>query len=198
MFTASNSPQLQPPGMGLPYLELLFARVLVAIKLRQSTVEKARKVFTAEKGAILSLVQSFTEEAASTQILIPRLRGLEDSSRYWSLYMTMEHLRIVNQVSITIIADLMAGIKPALTPTTAAVKPAVGVDGSVVARFTSVCEEFENQSEAFSSLKSTETLVHPWFGELNAEQWHFFAGFHMTLHRKQMVVIAEKLRTLSK
>jgi hypothetical protein len=37
------------------------------------------------------------------------------------------------------------------------------------------------------------TWKHPWFGELDAQQWHFFAGFHMHLHRRQILAIRENL-----
>lgn len=197
MLRRKNSKELEPPGKGLPFIELLIARALIRRKLRRSTVEEARKAFATERSEILSLVKAFSEEEASTPILISRLKGLEDSSRHWSLYMTMEHLRIVNRSSIAIISDLLAENKPSTIVSTSSVKPAPGIDSSVIERFTEVCDEFENRFGALSSLKSKETLAHPWFGELNAEQWHFFAGFHMALHKKQMDAIAETLRTLS-
>jgi len=33
---------------------------------------------------------------------------------------------------------------------------------------------------------SRTTLRHPWFGEMNAHQWHCLAAMHQSVHRKQM------------
>ena len=127
-------------------------------------------------------------------MLIDRLRGLEDSSRYWSLYMTLEHLRIVNRFTIDVIRSLLEGVKPQVAASTAAVKPKETTDHSVVQTFESVCREFESAFGPNSDLRTSVTLAHPWFGELNAQQWHFFAGFHMSLHKKQIQKIIEKLQ----
>ena len=186
-------PKLQPPGNGLPKHELFFARILVGIKLRTTSYERASKIFADEAGRILDLVERLTPTDGERQILIKRLPGLEDSSRYWSIYMTLEHLRIVNSHSIAVITSLINGVKPAITPSTAAVKPQEGIAQSVVQEFRQVCEEFQNSFPESTPVNSQVTLAHPWFGELNARQWHFFAGFHMGLHRKQIEKIIEGL-----
>jgi hypothetical protein len=189
----SKSPQLQPPGMGLPNYELYIARILVWLKLKTTTQEKASKIFTAEAQKILAIAEQTSPVLASRRVLIDRLRGLEDSSRYWSLYMTMEHLCIVNRFTIDVIKSFLKGEKPQVVVSTAAVKPREDVDQSVILRFRSICEEFEEAFPPTKNLQSNVTLAHPWFGELNAQQWHFFTGFHMSLHRKQMIKIGEKL-----
>lgn len=194
MLWRKNNKELQEPGIGLPWFELLIAKKLVGRMLRRTSVDEAREVFDVERREILSIVNAFSEVHASTQVLIPRLRGLEDSSRFWSLFMVMEHLRIVNLSSIGIISELLAENKPSITVSTASVKPALGIDSSVISAFTAVCDEFQSRFGTLDTLNSKATLAHPWFGELNAEQWHFFAGFHMRLHRKQMIRIAEGLR----
>ena len=190
---ATQNPNLQAPGMGLPKIELYIARFLVGAKLKLTSQEKATEIFASEAHKIIDLVGSFQTELASKQVLIDRLRGLEDSSRYWSLYMTLEHLRIVNSFTIDVIQSLLAGVKPKTIVSTAAVKPQVCVSSEVVQKFQSVCEEFKSIFPPNKDLQSNVTLAHPWFGELNAKQWHFFAGFHMALHRKQMLKIIEKL-----
>ncbi len=196
--TTNTSPSLQPPGMGLPKIELLIARVLVGVQLRITSQEKARNNFLREHQEILSIIGGVTPELASKRVLIDRLRGLEDSSRFWSLYMTIEHLRIVNRSTINVINSLSKGIKPQVVVSTAAVKPREDIGDTVVPLFRAVCEEFESAFTSETNLKSETTLAHPWFGELNAQQWHFFAGFHMSLHKKQLLRIKERLTNNSK
>jgi hypothetical protein len=196
MFTEADfsTPKLQPPGKGLPKLELFMAQILVGIKMRTTSQQEACKVFAKEKEEITSLVNQVEPPLASKRVLIDRLRGLEDSSRYWSLHMTVEHLRIVNRFTIDVIRSLRQGTKPQIAASTASVKPQDNIDHSVIQSFESVCREFETTFSPTENLKTSITLAHPWFGELNAEQWHFFAGFHMSLHKKQMHKIIEKLQ----
>lgn len=186
-------PDLQPPGRGLPRLELFMARLFVKVKLRTISKEENLRNFVREKEKILSLVEGLNPDLASRRVLIKRLRGLEDSSRFWSIYMTLEHLRIVNRAIIDVVTTLVHGNKPPFTASTAAVKPDPGISSSVLTQFKEVCEEFEDLLPGTMDLKTSVTFAHPWFGELNAEAWHFFAGFHMALHRVQITKILEEL-----
>ncbi|MBX3389322.1 MAG: hypothetical protein KF691_07680 [Phycisphaeraceae bacterium] len=52
------------------------------------------------------MYESLSAGAAAERVLIPRLRGLEDSSRYWSVWMMLDHLRIVNSQVAMVIASL--------------------------------------------------------------------------------------------
>jgi len=81
------------------------------------------KRFLVERSKIKSLYSNLTEDNAKARILIKRLPGLEDSSRYWSVYMTLDHLRIVNLSIADVITKLANGAKPKVAASTAAVKP---------------------------------------------------------------------------
>src|SRR6185369_877237 len=90
----SPEPQLARPGAGLPKPELYVARILFALRRWTSTRDVFSAVFQKERHAIQQLVRSCGPVSAARRVLIPRVRGLEDSSRYWSVWMTLEHLRI--------------------------------------------------------------------------------------------------------
>ena len=195
MSTAPNAhpPVLQPPGKGLPPLELFFARILVGWQARRTTRSEADRIFRFERAEILRLARELSEEQGRKQVLIKRLPGLEDSSRYWSVYMTVEHLRIVNTGMQGIILSLLRGQLPPKVVRTADVKPAPTVGPEVLEQFDQVCAEYESAVHSLPDLKSQLTWAHPWFGELNAERWNFFSGFHMALHRKQILAIRRAL-----
>jgi hypothetical protein len=93
----TNHPQLAAPGAGLPKSERVVANFMIRWKADHTTREQAAACFAAERAAILSLLQGHDEVALSQPVLIKRLPGLEDSSRYWSLLMVVDHLRIVNR-----------------------------------------------------------------------------------------------------
>lgn len=65
-------------------------------------------------------------------VLIPRLPGLEDSSRNWSVAMTIEHLHIVGQGVSGVLRCISMGQKPPAVVGTAEVKPHGDVDPDIV------------------------------------------------------------------
>jgi len=183
------TPKLAAPGAGLPKIERFFANLMIHWKAKRTSREAAAATFATERDAIFKLLRSTPTKRLTTPVLIKRLPGLEDSSRYWSLLMTADHLRIVNDQIAGVIASLCAGKVPAGAASTAAVKPSEQVDSSVIAAFEKTCADFEKTVAAQSNLKTTLTFPHPWFGPMDAAAWHFMTGFHMRLHRKQMELI---------
>src|SRR6188768_2132871 len=103
-------PQLAPPGAGLPRLELFVARRLFASRLKRGNREDFNAHFRKERATIAELVAGCDAESAARRVLIDRPRGLEDSSRYWSVWMTLEHLRIVHHGITRTMEALAAGI----------------------------------------------------------------------------------------
>ena len=188
------SPKLAAPGAGLPKIERFFANLMIHWKAKRTSREAAAATFATERDAISKLLRSAPTERLTTPVLIKRLPGLEDSSRYWSLLMTADHLRIVNDQIAGVIASLCKGKVPAGAASTAAVKPSEQVDASVIAAFQKSCADFEKTVAAQSNLKTTLTFPHPWFGPMDATAWHFMTGFHMRLHRKQMELIQAGLK----
>ena len=179
-------PALAPPGAGLPKVELVVARLLFAA----TRLTGDRAAFTArfqrERAAIAALVDSCPPDRASNRVLIRRPPGLEDSSRNWSVWMTLDHLRIVNSQVAGVIESLVRGIVPARVASTAAVKPAVDVTPAVRADYERSCDALLAAVAAHPNLKATARFAHPWFGPLDAAGWHALAGTHLGIHRVQL------------
>jgi hypothetical protein len=186
-------PQLAAPGAGLPKLELVIAKLIFRLGLRRSSRDKAAAAFSLQYHEILRLANNCNAASLGQRVLIDRLRGLEDSSRYWSVFMTLDHLRIVNDAIVQAITALVAGTTPPRAASTAAVKPDPAVDGRVVAAFEESCRNFEQCVAAAPDLNTQLKYAHPWFGPLDAASWHFLAGFHMNLHRRQIEAILTSL-----
>ncbi len=98
--------RLAAPGAGLPKIELWVARWIFANARRKMDRRKAVERIASERASLLGIARSLTSGECARRVLIPRLRGLEDSSRYWSVYMTLEHLRIVNEAVSHVIVEL--------------------------------------------------------------------------------------------
>ena len=192
--TDNNIPKLAAPGAGLPFIELLIARLIFHSGRRRATRGSSTENFLREKTAVLEIVRRCDEKQGAEQVLIKRLPGLEDSSRYWSVFMTLDHLRIVNDAVAGVIDALCSGEIPARAASTAEVKPGVVVDRSIIADFETSCRRLEETVAETITFPSTPRFAHPWFGPMDAAAWHFLSGFHLRLHRKQIEAILAGLK----
>src|SRR5205814_3099947 len=101
---------LQPPGAGLPWLERMVAKYVVFPRMcRRLTWEAAARLFQEEGARILAVWDALPAERLTERVLIRRFRGIEDSSRYWSAAMTVEHLNVVGAGVRQIISGLRRG-----------------------------------------------------------------------------------------
>lgn len=190
---SSSTLKLAAPGAGLPWIELIAARMLFGRFRRKHAREEVTALFIGERERILKLAASTAPTDAARPILIKRLRGMEDSSRNWSVYMTLEHLRIVNAAVADVIRALAAGQVPPGSASTATVKPAPGIEEQAVTEFMAGCESLLQTVSAVPDLRTQKCYAHPWFGPLDAAGWHAMAAFHMRLHRKQIESIVAAL-----
>ena len=117
------------------------------------------------------------------------LRGLEDSSRNWSVWMTLDHLRITNDAFARFITDLTQGRIPEGKASTAAVKPSPTVTAAIEAEYEKSCDAVLATVAAAPDLKTRFRFAHPWFGPMDAAGWHALAGTHMGIHRAQIADI---------
>ena len=188
-----DMPVVGPPGAGLPRLELIIARLVFGWLRRRNTREQAAEVFRREREVILRLASRCDPESGSRPVLIDRLRGMEDNSRFWSVFMVVDHLRIVNGGISKVILLLGRGQTPERQLRIADVKPSPHADQEVIGEFEQACARFERHAAKLSDLRTALRYAHPWFGPLDASGWHFLAGFHMQLHRRQIEQILRQL-----
>ncbi len=186
-------PPLGPPGAGLPLPELLIGRLLFRIRRLRETRETLNARIVWERDAILALVEGCPEEDRGRRILIPRPRGLEDSSRNWSVWMTLDHLRITNRVFAASVKSLAAGRVPDRVASTADVKPSPAVTDEVEAAFVESCDRLLHTVAGIGDLRTPVKYAHPWFGPLDAHGWHALAAMHLAIHRGQIEAIVRRL-----
>jgi hypothetical protein len=167
-------------------MEHLVARLLFSLRRATGNRASFTAKFQREREKIGTLVRSFTADSAARRVLIERPPGLEDSSRDWSVWMTLEHLRIVHEQLVRIIGDLTKGSVPQGKASTAAVKPSPDVDAGVAGTYEESCDALLRTVAAASDLHTRLRFVHPWFGPLNAAGWFALAGGHMSIHRVQI------------
>lgn len=186
LMSTNPDPQLAPPGAGLPTLELWAARLLFALERMRGNREAFVAKFKQERAAIRALVDSCPEAQRGERVLITRLRGLEDSSRNWSVWMTLDHLRITNSALMRVVTELTQGRVPQRKASTAAVKPSATVTADVEAAYENSCDGVLAVLAEKQDLKTEQRFAHPWFGPLDALGWAAIAGTHMGIHRTQI------------
>jgi len=171
--------------------------MLSALKRRFGSRESFTAEFSGERARIRQLVQSCEQDSLARRVLISRAIGMEDSSRNWSVLMTLDHLRIVHLEIARVIGDLTKGKMPAGTASTAAVKPSPLVTADVIGAYEQSCDALLATVAAATTLKTQLRFAHPWFGPLDAHGWHALAAGHLGIHRVQIERISAGLHTSS-
>ena len=186
-------PVLAAPGAGIPWWERHGLGLLLRLLSWQTSQAKATQTLADACTATMSLVAQCPPAQRTTRVLIPRLAGLEDSSRYYSVYMTLEHLRMVNGSIAQILPLLAQGHVPPGTASTAAMKPGVEVSPEIEHTFPSSCHAVIAAAHSVGELRTASTYRHPWFGPFNAAAWYLLAGVHTRLHQRQIALILQRL-----
>ncbi len=181
-----SEPLLAPPGAGLPFPENLIARALLGMKRLTGNSDSFTAHFIRERETIRKLTAGLDEPTLSRRVLIRRPNGLEDSSRNWSVLMTLDHLRIVHHAFIGVIATLAQEQVPEGEASTAAVKPDPAVTSDVIGEYEASCDALLTTLAAVRNFKTQARFPHPWFGPMDAHGWHALTGGHMSIHRVQI------------
>jgi hypothetical protein len=192
-----TEPKLDRPGAGLPFFEWAVARYVI-FPYRFATGSKDRAIadFIRESKQVLSLAEPLTPQELSERRLIKRLRGIEDSSRYWSVGMAVEHLIAAGKAARRVILDLSQGGTKLPEFKIADFKPSPESDlSTLLSRFEKMSDDFvRDMTVAKVDAFPQATYPHPWFGPLNAYQWLSFVAPHQTIHRQQIEAIISLLR----
>lgn len=182
--------RLDKPGAGIPWYEKTFIKYIVVPVLPIIfTWDKALDFLQKQVNEILKLVEDLDEETLSKQVLVPSMFALEDSSRFWSINMVIEHLVTVNLGTYEIV-DLLSQEKSIDRELgTAKVKPFKNTNHIKNLKvFEKVYSKMikKNTQQVSKTRKS-----HPWFGPFTNYQWHSFIGLHNKLHKRQIQKILE-------
>ncbi|MBI3868431.1 MAG: DinB family protein [Verrucomicrobia bacterium] len=191
---ADTETRLDAPGAGLPPFELFIARIFSAIRRNAGSRDSFNAEFARERKEIQRLVKACDRDLLGKRVLIARARGMEDSSRHWSVLMTLDHLRIVHGSMSRIIGELTNGRQPAGTASTANVKPSPDVTLEVIEAYEASCDALLATVATAPDLKTKLRFAHPWFGGLDAKGWHALAAGHLGIHRVQIQRIIPGLK----
>jgi hypothetical protein len=192
--TDPTEPTLAAPGAGLPWHELAGTRVFFGLWRWTGSPRAFAASFEKERQAIRAIVATVNADRGERRVLIRRPVGLEDSSRHWSVWMTLDHLRRVHDEYARVIAALANGVTPGGEVSAAAVKPTADADAGVVAAYEESCDRLGDATTATPAVSSRLRFPHPWYGPLTPTGWFSLAGPHLGAHRRQIERILAGLR----
>jgi hypothetical protein len=184
---------LQPAGAGLPAFELAWLRIYFRCACVVTSQNAAMQRFKLEGEKIVSLARSVPATDRTVRVLIDRITGIEDSSRYWSVFMVLDHLRIADEGITGIVDDLSHDRPFARQVRIQDVKPGVDAGPNVIDRFIESAAAYEATVNRLGKLGRRVRHPHPWFGPMTAHDWHCLAGTHHGVHRWQIERIKQAL-----
>ena len=186
--------ELEPPGAGLPKDELESVQINFHQGFHNNPLSYYSNLFASETTHMLQLTDEVNEPQRITQVLIIPIRGLEDSSRYWSIYMTLEHLHICNVIFSDIIEKLLRNKEETMTTVLPEnLKPSKQSNINSLVAFNASAKAFQHITFQATNLYTEGTHPHPWLGPLSAAGWLAMSAMHMTNHRIQIEQIKENL-----
>lgn len=194
----TSEPKLQAPGAGLPFPQRMALKFWFGpIVSKRTPREKARTNYEALVQKLIREVSKISPDSRKKKILVKPLRGLEDSSRYWSLNDLLEHLLIVSRATEAAILSLSAGKVPTGKADVAAVKPH-GLQQDLLQEFAAYAPTLiqkldEQLSKPGMDFSSPLQYTHPWFGPFTARQWYWLLGAHLGIHYTQAKEIIKQL-----
>lgn len=188
--------KLDKPGAGIPLPAKLFLRAYVKpFVVQKASWAECEQTFLMAHGKLKREFEGLSSEAYSKKVLVPKQRGLEDSSRYWSVAMTARHLTIVGQAIEQVIINLSKNNGENKFVDTAMVKPEDSHNNfAAITEYIQFADSFvERIQKNVQDRTSKLTHLHPWFGPLNAKGWMWIMGMHSLIHLKQIKNIKKGL-----
>ena len=177
------------PDTGLPAFENFYLNVFFKISCAISSDQSRLTSFETSYRDIIKVVDENDLGVLSQQILIPRLQGIEHSSRNWSVLMVLEHLASVNEAIMEVIRTLRNESHPFRKVQIADYKTDRNVGAEAIDHFRDVNQRYWSFVKSHQPLKTNLLWEHPWFGLLDGHQWHCLADAHQRIHRRQIYKI---------
>ncbi len=187
------TPPLGQPGAGIGWAERQLLGAGIRAAARFYGKDRLTQLFRDEAEHAMAVARSLSEAQGRQRVRIERFIGIEDSSRAWSVYMTLEHLVIVNTAIAAILPQLYSGRVVGTQVKIEEVKPVPEAGPEQIDDLTALLERYTDIVDKLGNLHTGTKLTHPWFGALSAAQWHALATIHNSTHRRQIERIKQAL-----
>jgi len=156
--------------------------------------DRALDIFEKEGEKVLSLARFMEKDKLFERVLVPKLFGLEDNSRYYSVAMVLEHLVVVGTALQNRIPSLSQGKSLDKEIKIEDYKPYMEIDNTIINQYEIFLHSFRKEvEEKVDNIFLENRHEHPWFGELKAKDWSVMGAIHQIVHRRQIEAIIRGL-----
>ncbi len=186
---------LEKPGHGLPKIDAIFLKY-IGFPILKTFIswDNAMKFFEYEGKEIINLVKDLPKDKLFKKVLIPKIFGIEDNSRYYSPAMVLWHLLYVGETLQEGIVNLSKNEKIDFTVKIENFKPFVEINEDIVEKYDNFLNNYKKSIETKVENKYINNcLSHPWFGCLNPHQWLLMSAIHQMVHKKQIKKILKEM-----
>ena len=174
---------------GLPAIDRSWYWTVVKMGAAVTSKRSALKRFRTEVQLLIDLANRAEVNAASDQVTIARLTGMEPYSCNWSLLMALDYLQLFVS-DMTRLIEGLAGtvqLRGQFSDQQYEPDPDVGMD--VIERFVAVTSDFEVRVAGLSGLRGNRCFRHSWLGLMNAHQWLCWTAAQTRIRRRQAIQI---------
>ncbi len=174
---------------GLPALDRSWYWSAVKMGALVTPKRYALNRFRTEVQQLVDLADQTEINAASDQVRIARLTGMEPYSCDWSLLMALDHLQLFI-ADMTKLIDGLAGtatLRGQFSDQQYEPDPDVSVE--VIEQFVAVADEFETRVTRLGSLRGNRYFRHSWLGLMNAHQWLCWTVAQTRIRRRHAIQI---------
>lgn len=191
----SKSVKLERPGAGLPFPDNLIVRWYVApFQSRKADKSENLRLFRMLGARMSKEFSSVPAEKRDQKVLVPKMRGIEDSSRYWCPNEVLEHVMITGASMRRLIVELAHGRTSNEEVKIENYKPKGNyAGGDAGPDFKQFIEETLETLEPLDIADKGPTHKHPWMGQFNSLQWTWLLAGHTGIHLAQLQAIKKGL-----
>lgn len=168
---------------------------IIRTRLAGTSRSAANAQIRTEADRTIEVANSLGEELAGKPATVPRMPGVDEDMRNWSVLQIIEHNLIVNRVFTEVIATICRGetFVSNLDPKKD-VMPSEGTPFSIVADFAESVDHHLETVAKVPELRGVGSFLHPVFGEFDAHKTHAMFGFHLWVHRRQADAVAKRVK----
>lgn len=193
-----NEPRLQAPGAGLPFIELFVLKYWVGPFVSKSAkLNEIKTQYESINQKIINMVSKIDSDKRNQRVLVDHIQGIEDSSRFWSINGTLEHLMIVAKSISPVILELAQNKMPQGEAKIEMVKPKHHDQDALIEFQTYGANLLMDLAQKLLApgmdINSALKFRHPWFGPITAKQWYWLLNTHQLIHYKQIKTIIKNL-----
>ncbi|MEM7011868.1 MAG: hypothetical protein AAF585_10330 [Verrucomicrobiota bacterium] len=169
-------------------------QLIIRSKFFLTSRQSATRTIETEMDLYRKIIADLGNSKCAQKVRVPKMVGVDEDMREWSVYMILEHNTIVNRQVSAQIQHLARGeiYETNFNPKTD-VMPADSAAADEVAKFEQSVDAHLEALRSIEKMRGTLKRPHPIFGPLDAHGWNCMFGFHLQLHRRQAEAVSKQI-----